>query len=410
MTKTASTRSDLFEFSEEEKCALYDVQAKHDALLSPYATPNSAGVRQDMTHWQGEGAYLARPCFVVDVEKIIHNPFYSRCSDKTQVFSFIKNDDVTRRSFHMQVVSRVGRTIGMALNLNLDLIEAISVGHDLGHTPFGHQGEFILSDLYFDRTGRYFNHNVHSVRLLKTIASTNLCLQTYNGILAHNGEKAFLKYEPLACDTFEQLNTLIEDCYIDKKTIDTMRPSTLEGCVMRIADIIAYTGKDRQDAARVHMRDTDDYEQSPLLGIHNWEIIQNLTRNIIKNSLGKNYLSMDEEVFDALMAIRKENTEKIYLNDFILDRLSMIEPMMIKLYERFIKDLEQGNQDSPIFRHYLNQPMLRYSYEWELENRIDDIVVDYIASMTDDYFVDLFKYLYPDDKLNDMVEYTNYFN
>lgn len=256
----------LFEFTEDEKAELRARHAASQAMLSPYACRDDEGIREFTQRYQDPDVYLGRPCFVVDVEKIVHNPFYSRCADKTQVFSLVRNDDITRRSFHLQVVSRVGRTIGMALGLNLDLIEAIAVGHDLGHTPFGHQGEDYLSDLYHASTGRYFNHNVHSVRLLKTIARTNLCLQTYNGILTHCGEKTFLEYRPAPCPDFPALNELIESCYVDQSNIRDLRPSTLEGCVVRISDIIAYLGKDRQDAARIKLLDTGDYDESPLVG------------------------------------------------------------------------------------------------------------------------------------------------
>jgi dGTPase len=403
-------RPDLFEFTEDEKCALRDAQARRESLYSPYATRDAQGLRERPEHWTDPDAYLARPCFVVDVEKIVHNPFYSRCADKTQVFSFIRNDDITRRSFHLQVVSRVGRTIGMALGLNLDLIEAIAVGHDLGHTPFGHQGEYVLSDLYHERTGRYFNHNVHSVRLLRTVASTNLCLQTYSGILAHNGEKAFSEYRPAPCPDFDTLSALVEGCYSDKGNIAHLRPSTLEGCVVRISDIIAYAGKDRQDAERVHLRDADDYEQSPVVGVHNWEIIQNVTRNIIKRSLGRDCLSMDDEVFAGLDGVKRENYDKIYRSPFIMDRIAVVRPMMEKLYGRLADDIDAGREESPVFRHYLRQKVLRYDYAWELSHRADDVVVDYIASMTDDYFIALFSHLFPGDALADSVEYTNYFD
>ncbi|MGI6032345.1 MAG: deoxyguanosinetriphosphate triphosphohydrolase family protein [Coriobacteriales bacterium] len=399
----------LFEFTKDQKDFL---RAQHEELqsrLSPYACHDSEGIRERTEHYQDPDVYLARPCFVVDVEKIVHNPFYSRCADKTQVFSFVRNDDITRRSFHLQVVSRVGRTIGSALGLNLDLIEAIAVGHDLGHTPFGHQGEHFLSRLYHERTGRYFNHNVHSVRLLKTLARTNLCLQTYNGILTHCGEKAFLEYRPAPCETFSQLDALVENCYVDQANIKDLRPSTLEGCVVRISDIIAYVGKDRQDAARVKVRDIDDYEESPLIGKLNHEIIYNVTRNIIKNSLGKDYIAMDEEVFAALDAIRRENYEKIYLAPMVVDRIAVVEPMMEKVYARFIDDLEAGREDSLIFRHFLRQPLMRHDYEWELAHRPDDCVVDFIASMTDDYFIELFAHLFPDDPLNEKVVYKGYF-
>lgn len=402
-------KNPLFEFTPEEKAILRDNQAAANAVLSPYACHDSQALRERQEHYLDPDVYLARPPFVVDVEKIMHNPFYSRCADKTQVFSLVRNDDVTRRSFHLQVVSRVGRTIGMALGLNLDLIEAISIGHDLGHTPFGHEGERYLSKLYHARTGRYFNHNVHSVRLLRTMAQSNLCLQTYNGILAHCGEKAFLEYRPAPCNSFEELDCLLEGCYTDQSNIRDLRPSTLEGCVVRISDIIAYVGKDRQDAARVHLKELDTYQESPLVGTLNHEIIYNLTRNIIKNSLGHDYIAMDEEVFEAIDAIRKENYDSIYETAFVRDRIAPMEEMMAKLYERFIADIAAGDESSPIFRHHARNALMRYDYAFELERRPDDVVVDYIASMTDDYFVELFAYLFPDDPVNKLVRYEPYF-
>ena len=399
----------LFEFTEDEKAVISERQRRQQELLSPYACHDDEGVREFMGNYTDPDVYVGRPCFVVDVEKIVHNPFYSRCADKTQVFSLVRNDDITRRSFHLQVVSRVGRTIGAALGLNLDLIEAIAVGHDLGHTPFGHQGEKILSRLYHDSTGRYFNHNVHSVRLLKTIARTNLCLQTYNGIVTHCGEKAFLEYRPQPCESFEELDALLERCYVDESNIRDLRPSTLEGCVVRISDIIAYVGKDRQDAARVKLVGSDEYEESPVIGKLNHQMIYNVTHNIIKNSLGKDYLAMSPEVFDAIDAVRKENFEKIYMSHEVLDRIAFVGPMMEKLYASLVDDVREGREESPVFRHYLRLPFMRYSYEWEMEHRPEDAVVDYIASMTDDYFVELFRYLFPDDPLNDEVRYSTYF-
>ena len=107
-----------------------------------------------------------RPAYVRDVDKIMHSPYYNRYTDKTQVFSFYKNDDITRRALHVQLVSRIARSIGSVLGLNLDLIEAIALGHDIGHTPFGHAGERYISEVYHAETGRYFNHNVHLVKAM----------------------------------------------------------------------------------------------------------------------------------------------------------------------------------------------------------------------------------------------------
>ena len=110
-------------------------------------------------------------------------PMYNRYADKTQVFSLYRNDDISRRSSHVQLVSRIARNIGGLLGLNTDLIEAISLGHDIGHTPFGHAGEHKLNELYNGNTGRYFNHNVHSVRVLDQIFNLNLSMETLDGIL-----------------------------------------------------------------------------------------------------------------------------------------------------------------------------------------------------------------------------------
>ena len=402
-------RPDLFDYTPQEKELLIERHRMLQSRLSPYACHDEDGIREHNERYSDPDVYLGRPCFVVDVEKIVHNPFYSRCADKTQVFSLIRNDDITRRSFHLQVVSRVGRTIGMALGLNLDLIEAIAVGHDLGHTPFGHEGERFLSGIYHKRTGRYFNHNVHSVRLLRTMAQANLCLQTYNGILTHCGEKAFLEYRPAPCDDFAALDELMESCYVDQQNIRDLRPSTLEGCVVRISDIIAYIGKDRQDAARVKVAFDEDYKESPLIGKQNYEMIYNCTRNIIKNSLDKDYIAMDEEVFAAVDAIRAENYRVIYESDEVRKRISGVEDMMANLYMRFIDDIERGDESSPIFRHHAHNRFMRYDYAWEFEHRPDDIVVDYLASMTDDYFIELYRHLFPNDPLNDSITYKQYF-
>ena len=153
--------------------------------INPYAFKDEMAVRRNNDI---DKANLWRPVFVRDVEKIMHLPYYNRYADKTQVFSFKNNDDITRRAQHVQLVSRIARNIGSVLGLNLDLIEAIALGHDIGHTPFGHAGERFLSELYHNETNRYFNHNVHSARVLDTIFARNFTMQTLDGVLCHNGE------------------------------------------------------------------------------------------------------------------------------------------------------------------------------------------------------------------------------
>ena len=356
-------------------------------------------------------ATLLRPAFQRDIEKIMHSPYYNRYADKTQVFSFYKNDDITRRALHVQLVSRIARNIGKALNLNLDLIEAIALGHDIGHTPFGHAGESFLDELYFAHTGRHFSHNIHSVRVLQDIFPLNLSLQTLSSIAAHDGELELSEYRPRPLASFDEFDKQIEDCYIDKANVRRLVPSTLEGCVMRISDIIAYLGKDRQDAERAHIVENDKFEATKI-GAYNAEIINNLVVNIVENSYGKDYIKMDSEHFEALRQAKSDNYEKIYKSKEVEAELSLtVKPMMKEVYERLLSDIENNNTASPVFTHhidFINSSVYRKGckpYDTEEPNRI---VTDYIASMTDDYFIDLYAHLFPDS--DKKIEYKGYFD
>ena len=358
----------------------------------------------------GSPAPVWRPNFAKDIDRILYSPYYNRYTDKTQVFSLLKNDDITRRSLHVQLVSRIARTIGRALNLNLDLIEAIALGHDIGHTPFAHCGEVYLNELYNRNTGRFFNHNIHSARVLDQIFSLNLTLQTLSGIAGHNGEIELSEYRPVPIDSFEEFDKELEKACTVPGYANKLQPSTLEGNVVRISDIIAYLGKDRQDAASIQMVEQQAFPSS-VIGSINSEIINNLVVNIIENSYGHPYIKLDEEHFQAVQSYKRENYDMIYANEpgrVILNRV--VKPMMEEIYNQLLDDLQQDRRDSPIFRHhidYVNQTRYprRVSYEKTEPNQI---IVDYIASMTDDYLIDLHRYLFPNS--NYYVEYTGYFN
>ena len=369
------------------------------------AFDDALAVRRDESR---DRANVIRTPFIRDVDKIMHCPYYNRYADKTQVFSFYKNDDITRRGLHVQLVSRIARTIGKALNLNLDLIEAIALGHDIGHTPFGHAGESILDGLYFEKTGRHFSHNVHSVRVLDKIFPYNVTLQTLNGIASHDGEFELSEYYPKPLNSFEEFDRQIEACYIDKSNVKKLTPSTLEGCVMRISDIIAYLGKDRQDAEKAEILKTDAYEDCAI-GTYNAEIINNLIVNIVENSYGKPYIKMDKTHFDALKKAKADNYQLIYRNDTV-EISSVVSEMMREVYEMLRDDLFKENKKSPIFTHhidYINR-VVHYEREFPYEKtEPEQIVVDFLASMTDDYFVDLHEYLFPQS--NKKIEYIGYF-
>ena len=349
-----------------------------------------------------------RPALVQDIDKIIHCPYYNRYTDKTQVFSLMKNDDITRRSLHVQLVSRIARTIGRALNLNLDLIEAIALGHDIGHTPFAHAGEIYLDELYFQHAGRHFSHNIHSVRVLDGIFPLNISLQTLAGIAGHNGEIELEEYWPTPIADFAEFDRQIERCYVDKKYANQIQPTTLEGNVVRICDIIAYLGKDRQDAVRINLLPPDAF--SSAIGSVNGEIINNLVVNIIENSYGKPYIKLDKAHFEALKAAKRDNYAMIYENEACRADLNQtLRPMMADIYGQLLEDFRLEKHHSPIFTHhidYVNQMHPHRSAPYEA-GEANQIVVDYIASMTDDYFIDLYRYLFPNSPLR--VEYRGYF-
>ncbi|MBR2614508.1 MAG: HD domain-containing protein [Clostridia bacterium] len=379
---------------------------KLNGLEPKFYCANEKAIRRKAN--EHDDANVWRTAFIRDVDKILHCPYYNRYADKTQVFSLYKNDDITRRALHVQLVSRTARTIGKALNLNLDLIEAISLGHDIGHTPFGHTGEKFLDELYCEHTNRHFNHNIHSVRVLDKIFPLNLSLQTLDGIASHNGELELEEYRPTALSNFDEFDKNIESTYVDPKNVLKMVPSTLEGAVMRISDIIAYLGKDRHDAEKSRVLDSLAFEDNGI-GIINAEIVNNLIVNIIENSYNKPYIKMDKECFDALNIAKRDNYAVIYFDKTHNESNAIIKTMMEELYDKLFADLKNGNTSSPIYKHhieYIDKPYYKRDLPY-METEKNQIVVDYIASMTDDYFIELYKYLFPKSKLE--LKYKGYF-
>ena len=399
---------DYFKFTPAEEKYLEDINNHHDSELSPYACKNADAVQPRPRRFG-----IIRPPYAYDTDCILHNPFYNRYADKTQVFSFYKNDDLTRRALHVQFVSKIARTIGRALKLNLDLIEAIALGHDMGHTPFGHRGEFLLSECYEYETSkkgqtRYFNHNVHSARIFRKILKENMSVQTLSGIISHNGEKVCKEYSPLPLNTFEAFDEVLEKCYTDNHYHKMLRPNTLEGCVVRVSDMIAYAGRDRLDLYHAKLIGEAKFKEKRLIGTQNSDYISNLIANIIKNSINSPSLNMDEAVFKDMEDFISENYAVIYSTPELNAPFEeIIKPLMYGLYQRLIYDLETGNEDSPVVYHYLKDAALQGAYDENTPHA--EIVTDFIASMTDDYFIDVCRLLHIDDKTLDKVSYHEYF-
>lgn len=379
---------------------------------NPCRCPDRDALRRNPMHDRGT---LWRPDFVRDIEKIMHLPIYNRYTDKTQVFSFYQNDDITRRALHVQLVSRIARNIGVVLGLNLDLIEAIALGHDIGHTPFGHAGERMLSMLLQEKTGRLFNHNVHSVRVLDQLFPQNLSLQTLDGALCHNGEFEQQEYRPRPLGDFEAFDRMTEACYHSREAIDQLIPGTMEGCVVRICDIIAYLGKDRQDAVKAHIISDDSVFTKGNLGVSNSEIINNLVVNIIENSYRKEYIQLDPEIYEEIRIAKQENNAYIYQADKVRKEYEEnIQPMLHDVYDRLLQDVRKMDEQSIVYRHhirninrYRQQKGQALPYQDYREENPNQIVVDYISSMTDDYFVQLYHHLFPKGSYH--IEYISYF-
>lgn len=394
--------------SQEQIDELNGYTTERERLYSDHAARDCDAVRL----YDSTFSDPLRTQYATDSDRIINCKFFNRGADKTQVFSFYKNDDITRRSSHVQLVSRIARKIGRALRLNLDLIEAIAIGHDIGHTPFGHAGERFLNELYNRHTGKYFHHNVHSVRVLNYISHNNLTIQTLDGILCHCGEKVDEHYEPSKLPSRDEFAEIFRSCYTQKDAVARLRPATLEGCVVRLSDMIAYIGKDRQDA--MYSLGLELAFECSGLGPTNASIIDAVTQDVVANSMDKPYLSLSRDVYDFLEQYKKENNEKIYRLPAVNEPYDFaVKPMMEKLYDRFLCDIAEENRDSPIYRHYLLDPYVHKHYFGDGEKLCDtpdDMVVDFIASMTDDYFLDVFKLLFADDELNGKYKVFGYFD
>ncbi len=330
-----------------------------------------------------------RQSFSLDVDRILHSRAYARYIDKTQVFYLIQNDHITHRVLHVQLVSKIARTIGRFLRLNEDLIEAIALGHDIGHTPFGHDGERFLSDICQANGIGHFLHNIQSVQFLDRVERSgkgwNLCLQTLDGILCHDGEIHNMLLEPLKDKDFESHD--IEIYNKKKNPTYPLTPMTLEGCVVRIADTISYIGRDIEDAIRLGVIRRADLPHNCVkrLGDTNGTIVYSLVTDVIENSFHQPYIAFSRPISEALKALKQFNLERIYLSPLIKKYYEDIKSLFYILFERFLHDVQHDNRDSIIFSAFLeNKPDVYIASHQPAE-----VVRDFIAGMTDRFFLRL---------------------
>lgn len=361
---------------------------RYEVNLSKYATLDKDAIRLEKNESD------LRPEFYRDIDRIIHSLSYTRYGDKTQVFSNNENDHISKRIVHVQLVSKIARTIGRALKLNEDLIEAIALGHDLGHVPFGHTGERILNKISIDNNEGIFMHNIQSVRTLMNIENngngSNLTIQVLDGILCHNGEELLKCYE-FKNKNKEEFLSDYENCKNDKKFARNIIPMTLEACVVRISDIIGYIGRDLFDAIEIGIINESSIPNSitDVLGNSNREIVNTLIMDIINNSYDLPCIKLSDKVYNALNELIKFNYENIYFKANSKEELNEYEFMFNVVFNKCKYILENNLVENNIYKYYLN----RMNVDYKKNNSNVRIILDYIAGMTDSYFINEFNIL-----------------
>lgn len=357
---------------------------KNETVLSKYATLSKDAIRINKEYNIDE----IRSEYSHDTDRIIHALSYTRYLNKTQVFSYSNNDHISKRIVHVQLVSKIARTIGRCLCLNEDLIEAIALGHDIGHTPLGHLGESLLNEISLRELNEMFNHNIQSVRnymcLENNQTGINLTIQTLDGIMCHNGEMLSNIYKPHA-KTKEEFINEYNKCYKDKEILKSVAPMTLEGCVVRISDIIGYIGRDIEDAINIGILDRNDIPKNivKVLGSNNRKIVNTIIMDIIANSLDKPYIKMSKDVYEAIFELKEFNYKNIYSKANSKEQVEYYRNGMNKLFNKYLNDIKENNKNSYIIKHFLSKSNIDYKENTNPKR----IVIDFIAGMTDDYFI-----------------------
>lgn len=366
--------------------AIQAMTAKREALQSPLATISADAIRR-----HNRKPDDIRTPYSRDADRIIHTRAYTRYIDKTQVFYLVENDHITHRVIHVQLVSKIARTIGRCLRLNEDLIEAIALGHDIGHTPYGHFGETCLSELCERYCIGKFCHNVQSVRFLDQIEDCDLTMQVLDGILCHNGEADDVKIVPRPCSGWAEFDRKVQDA-TDTKSPGS--PMTLEGCVVKFADTIAYIGRDLQDAREVGLIADDTRIPAvcrEVLGENNREIINTLIFDLLENSdtEEEGCISYSRPVEDALISLRSFSRRNIYDNPALCSEREKVRAMYATLFINCLDDLAEERPDARISTDFIKSGYVSPAYLGSATPA--ELVRDFIAGMTDRYFARRFE-------------------
>ena len=397
-----------------------EIRLKQEELLAPYA----ARSKDSLGRLHDEKPCDVRCDFERDANRILYSEDFRRLRHKTQVFFNAKNDHICTRMEHVLYVNSISNTIGRTLNLNQDLISAIALGHDIGHAPFGHSGESTLNKLVKSvNPALSFRHENHSLRVADRLSKRisqekingncglNLTYEVRDGIVSHCGEN-YDEYILHADRTKKP-----EDIY----TTDHKHgmPFTLEGCLVRLVDKIAYVGRDIEDAVRAQLisKDYIPAEVKSTLGSTNGEIINSLVEDLIENSYGKDCIRLSDEKGLALKELILQNNDNIYKSDMIVQYEKNAANSMEGLFKMFYKFVceimgealasipedqniipreaieKQIKSDTMSVKTRLAQYIIDKAYTRE-ENLPEQITADYIAGMTDAYALKTFEELY----------------
>lgn len=357
-----------------------------DKYLSPYATKNCEARRERETSHPFRGPYSR------DRDHILYSGSFRRYIGKTQVIYFAASFDeqLSNRSIHTLQVSQIARTIGKALKLNLNLIEAIALGHDLGHAPFGHDGEEILREICQQRKISLFFHNIHSLRIVDKLADAckgmNSTFQVRDGILSHDGE---INEKYLKPDRDKTKADLTDYCQKKSQGREMqIVPATLEGCVVRMSDAISYVGQDFEDAIRVGILKKSELPEGikRKLGESNTAIINSLVTDIIVNSYNRDEIIFSSDIADRVFELKQFNAERIYKNPRLKAKKTKLRASFKYLFDKFRNDIRRSDKDSLIFKEWIFNRGKNKGADYVNSYLPEQVVVDYIASMTDRYF------------------------
>ncbi|MFA6364369.1 deoxyguanosinetriphosphate triphosphohydrolase family protein [Methanoregula sp.] len=369
-----------------QESRIYRYTQQREALLSPHAARSDQALRR-----KNRKPEDIRTPYSRDADRILHTRAYTRYIDKTQVFYLVENDHITHRVIHVQLVSKIARTIGRCLRLNEDLIEAIALGHDIGHIPYGHFGESCLSALCEEHGIGKFYHNVQSVRFLDQIEDQDLTMQVLDGILCHNGETDDVRISPEPCPDWPAFDRKVGANAAGNRS---GAPMTLEGCVVKFADTIAFIGRDLQDAQEVGLiNDMNDIpgECKEIFGTDNRAIIDTLIHNLLNNSDASEdgFIAYSPDVEHALATLRAFSRQRIYNNPKLTVESEKIRTMYRILFSKYLCDIESDRRDSKIFKEFINSPWVNPDYSRSTSPA--GLVRDFIAGMTDRYFLKRFE-------------------